>query len=124
MKTPSKQVTDKELEILEVLWARGPSTIRAITSILYSEGTTSEYATVQKLLDRLQQKTCVRRSRDSHAHTFTATVNRSDLIGQSLQGLAKQLCSGSLTPLLIHLTENIKLSNEDREKLRQLIDES
>ena len=117
-------VTEAELAVLEVLWDSGASTIRQITDAIYDEGTTSEYATVQKLLDRLLAKRCVKKSKRSHAHTFTAKVSREDLIGTGLETLAETLCSGSLTPLLIHLTEKTTLSEEERVALRKLINES
>ena len=117
-------VTEAELAVLDALWEEGAVTIRQITDKLYEEGTTSEYATVQKLLDRLQVKGCVKRSKRSHAHKFSAKVSRSELIGSGLETLAEKLCSGSLTPLLMHLTENTKLSQQDRDKLRELIDQA
>lgn len=117
-------VTESELAVLEVLWSKGPSTIRQLTEILYTKGTAGEYATVQKLLDRLRTKGCVKRSKNGLAHTFTAKVSRTELIGRGLETLAGKLCSGSMTPLLIHLTESVKLSREDRETLRQLIDQN
>ena len=118
-----KDVTDAELGVLEALWKHGPATIGRITDELYPERTTAKYATVQKLLERLEGKRCVRRDRRSFAHTFRATIERADLIDQGLRGLAEKLCDGSLTPLLLHLTEATKLTKKDREELRKLIDE-
>ncbi len=117
-------VTEAELALLEVLWSAPASTIRQITDAVYEKGTTSEYATTQKLLDRLLLKKCVAKSKRSHAHTFSAKVSREDLISTGLETLAEKLCSGSLTPLLIHLTEKTKLSKEDRAALQKLINES
>ena len=61
-RTP-QDVTDAELAVLQVLWEQGPATIRQLTDRLYPEGKTSHYATVQKLLERLQAKGCVSRDR-------------------------------------------------------------
>ena len=118
----SISVTEAELAVLEVLWAEGASTIRQITDSIYEGGTTSEYATVQKLLDRLLDKGCVGKRRQSRAHAFRAKVSREELIGSGLETLAEKLCSGSLTPLLIHLTGKAKLSKSDRDRLRDLIE--
>lgn len=117
-------VTQTELAILDVLWQHGSATIRRITDELYTEGTTAEYATVQKLLERLEAKGCVRRDRRSFAHVFSPAIERSALIDQGLQRLAEQLCGGSLTPLLMHLVEGVKLTPAQRRKLRELIDRS
>ncbi len=117
-----QDVTDKELEILQVLWDQGPATIRQIADVLYPEGGAAQYATVQKLLDRLEEKAYVRRERRQPAHTFVAAVARGELIGRRLQAMAEQLCGGSLTPLLTHLVKAKRLSARERQELRDLID--
>jgi len=117
-------VTDAELAVLEALWKEGDLSIRQIADRIYPGGGTSEYATVQKLLERLEAKGCVARDRRSFAHTFRAQIERADVIDQQLGEVAEKLCEGSLTPLLLHLVEKQKLSREDREMLRRLLEES
>jgi BlaI family transcriptional regulator, penicillinase repressor len=117
-------VTDAELSVLEVLWGRGPATIGELTEAIYSKRTTSRYATVQKLLERLEAKGCILRDRSEFAHRFSAAMERQQLIGQRLQEVAEKLCDGSLTPLLVHLVETTKLSPQDRKRLRKLIDDA
>ena len=51
-----QDVTDAELEVLRALWELGPATIRTLADRLYPRGGASEYATVQKLLERLEDK--------------------------------------------------------------------
>ena len=123
MKPSSNDVTEFELAVLDVLWGCESATIAEITEAIYCSKKTSAYATVQKLLERLESKGYVSRDRSSFAHVFRATVSRSDLIGQGLQRLAEKLCGGSLTPLLLHLTESVPLSERERRSLRKLIDE-
>jgi predicted transcriptional regulator len=121
-RTP-RDVTDAELAVLQVLWDRGPSTIRQLTDVLYPGGGPAQYATVQKLLDRLEDKACVRRDRGPAAHLFAAAFGRDELIGRRLQDVAAKLCGGSLTPLLTHLVRTRRLSARERRELRDLIDE-
>src|SRR5262245_53523263 len=118
-----KDVTDKELEVLEVLWGQGPSTIQQIVEEVYPDGGTSKYATVQKLLERLEQAHCVRRQRGARAHVFEAIADRDALIGRELRSVAEKLCGGSVTPLLTHLVRTQRLSARERAELRALIDE-
>ena len=66
----NRNVTDTELAVLKALWERGASTIRQLTDELYPEGSTAHYATVQKLLERLREKSCVSRQRMRSAWTF------------------------------------------------------
>ena len=62
-----QDVTETELAVLQVLWDEGPATIRRLTDVLYPSGGTALYATVQKLLERLEAKGCVRRERRTQA---------------------------------------------------------
>ena len=121
--TPSRDhVTDTELTVLKALWERGTSTIRELTDDLYPGGGAAHYATVQKLLERLEAKRWVARDRTGPVQLFRPTADRDDLIGRRLRGIADELCEGSVAPLLSHLVQNEKLSAADRKALRDLID--
>lgn len=117
-----QDVTDAELALLQVLWDSGPATIRQLTEAVYPGGGLPQYGTVQKLLDRLEDKEYVRRDRTPPAHLFTPLVGREELIGRKLQDVAEKLCGGSLTPLLTHLVQGQGLTAEQRQQLRDLID--
>jgi BlaI family transcriptional regulator, penicillinase repressor len=121
-RTP-QDVTDAELAVLQVLWTRGAATIRQLTDAVYPDGGTAHYATVQKLLERLEAKGCIRRERTSAAHLFSATIRQEELIGRRLRAMAEKLCGGSLTPLLTHLVRAERLTPRQRQELRALIDE-
>ncbi len=95
-----------------------------MTDILYPGGGAALYATVQKLLDRMEAKGYVRRDRSLYVHVFAAGLDRDELIGRRLRSLAETLCDGSLTPLLTHLARAKDLTAEDRMALRTIIDEA
>ena len=118
-----RDIPDAELAVMNRLWDMGSATIRQLTDALYPSGGTSSYATVQKLLERLEYKHFVRRRRTGQAHTFQATLARDELIGRRLQAMAEKLCGGSLTPLLTHLVRAKRLTPRERQDLRALIDE-
>ena len=118
-----QDVTDAELAILELLWDHGPASVRHLAEQLYQKSSASQHATVQKLLERLEAKGCVRRDRGTWPHTFAAAIERSDLIGRQLQQTADKLAGGSLQPLLTHLVRTGRLSAEDRQSLRSLLDD-
>jgi predicted transcriptional regulator len=120
---PERSVSETELCVLQVLWDSDCCTIRQITDVIYPEGGPTKYWTVQKLLERLEEKGYVRRQRQGTAHTFEAVVGRDEMIGRSLQEVARSLCGGSLTPLLTHLVRNRPLSSAERQELRDLINE-
>jgi BlaI family penicillinase repressor len=121
-RTP-QDVTDAELAVLQILWERGPATIRQLTEALYPEGRPAQYATVQKLLERLEDKACVTRAREQAVHVFAAALARDELVGRRLQAVAEKLCGGSWTPLLTHLVQKRGLTSAERQQLRDLIDD-
>src|SRR5882757_6501346 len=100
MARTSQDVTEAELAILQALWDKGPATIRQLAEATYEQVGASQYATVQKLLDRLESKGCVARDRREGVHVFRAAIDREELIGRRLRAVADKLCGGSLTPLL------------------------
>lgn len=123
MARPSSDVTDAELAVLQVLWELPGATIRQLTDRLYPRGGSSHFATVQKLLERLEGKRFVRREREASPQQFEAAVSRDQLLGQRLKTLAKTLCGGSITPLLTTLVQNESLEAGDRKALRDLIEQ-
>lgn len=122
MKRPSADATDAELAVLKILWERGPSTIRQITERLYPAGETAHYATVQKLLERLEGKSCVERRLEGRSNRYTACIAIGDLIAHRLRETADKLCEGSLTPLLSQLVNASELSGDDLDALRELVE--
>jgi BlaI family penicillinase repressor len=116
-------VSEKELAVLQFLWESGPATIRQLTDALYPAGTDVHYATVQKMLERLEAKGHVRRDRSSHAHRFTALTDLTTLVSHRLRAVAEQLTGGLMAPLLTHLVRAEGLTAKERQELRQLIDE-
>jgi BlaI family penicillinase repressor len=124
MGRPSQDITESELSVLRILWDRGTATIRHLTDVLYPRGEAAQYATVQKLLDRMEAKGYVHRDRTLYVHVFAAVLNREELIGRRLRSLAELLCDGSLTPLLTHLARAKDLTEQDRQALRAIIDEA
>lgn len=123
MARPARDITEAELAVLRVLWERPGATIRQLTDVLYPGGGAAQYATVQKLLDRMEAKGYVARDRSQFVHQFTAALDRDELIGQRLRTLAETLCDGSLTPLMTHLVQARGLTEAERDALRAIIDD-
>ena len=72
----------------------------------------------------MEVKEYVRRDRSLFVHRFVPVLDRDQLIGRRLRSRAETLCDGSLTPLLTHLARAGDLSEEDRQALRAIIQES
>ena len=122
MPKPPIRIPDAELAVLEVLWGDGARTIREIADVLYPGGATSHYATVQKLLERLERRECVGRRREGRAHIFSARVARKEFIRDRLREAANRFCGGRVAPLLTHLVEAGDLTATELRELRELVD--
>ncbi len=122
-KRPEASVTGAELKVLETLWRRGEATIRELRDELYPSGGGSKFATVQKLLARLEAKKLVRRRKDQANSIFAARIARDEFIGGELRRLANRLSGDSMTPLLTCLVEAGELTAKERGDLRRLLDE-
>ena len=122
MPRPTKDVTETEFAILNVLWDRGPTTVRGIVEAIYRSHTHSLHASVKSLLERLADKGFVVCQRREGVHFFSAAVDRGAFVAQQLQLLADSNFGGSLTPLLNTLIDNAKLSRKDREAIRRIIE--
>ena len=114
--------TASELEILRVLWARGPSTVREVHEAL-SEKKSLGYTTVLKLLQIMTAKGTVRRDEGQRAHVYQAcqpaTETKRQLVGDVLQ----RVFEGSASELMIHALEGRRTSRKELEELRRLLDE-
>jgi BlaI family transcriptional regulator, penicillinase repressor len=117
-----RDVTDAELEVLRALWDDGEATIRALADRLYPGGGTSEYATVQKLLERLEDKGHVAHRAEGRSNVYRPRVGREELVARRLRDTAEKLCDGSLTPLLTHLVSAGRLSPDELHELRRMVD--
>jgi len=115
-------VSDAELEVLKVLWADGPATVRDVAAALKKQRRRLAYNTVLTLLSRLREKGFVEADRRDTAYVFRAVVSRDELVGSSLSALADRVCDGTASPLLLALVRDPRLSSADLAHLRQLLD--
>jgi predicted transcriptional regulator len=115
-------IPNSEWSVLQRLWEQGPSSVRQLTEVLYPSGGASEYATVHRLLERLEAKGHVRRARQEGVYVFDAVSQRDDLIGRQLEALAERMGGGSLQPLLSHLVRVKRLTPEELRELLALVE--
>jgi BlaI family penicillinase repressor len=115
-------VTDAELAVLKVLWARGPLTAKAITEEVYPEGAESEFAAIHSFLQRLERKGLVARDRSSFVHVFSPAASSADVLGQELKMLAERLGGNSIAPLIMQLIAQKRLSRKELAEIRKLLE--
>ena len=123
MRSFSGDVTDTELAMLQVLWQEGRATRRQIADALYPGGDTAHYATVQKLMERLEDKGYVKHSRRRGVLVFTPLVGREELLNRRLRQVAEKLCGGSVAPLVMNLVRSELFSAGELDELQTFINE-
>jgi len=107
---------------MDLLWQSDRLTAREIREQLYPDEKKPQHGTVQRLLQRLEEKGYVERDRNLPVHFFSATVSRNTYAGSQLESLASTLTAGSFAPLITHLVEKKKISREEIERIRAVLD--
>jgi len=118
---PSTHPTDGELEILRVLWERGPSSLSAICEALRRERDVAT-TTVATMLRVMLDKRLVRRKRSDRGHQWSAIVTQSAAARSMVGKLVDGIFDGSASRLVAHLVEAGQLSDDDLAELRKLIE--
>jgi predicted transcriptional regulator len=115
-------VTDAELAVLKVLWARGPLSAKAITEAVYPGGAESEFAAVHSFLQRLERKGLVSRDRSSFVHVFSPVASQADILGHELETLVARLGGDSIAPLIMRLIDQKRLTRKEAAEIRELLE--
>ena len=119
--TPQKP-TVSELEILHILWARGPSTVREVCDLL-NEKRAMGYTSVLKFLQIMTAKGTVRRNETQRAHVYEACLPAEQTKRQFARDMLQRVFEGSASQLMMHALAGRKASREEISELRRLLDE-
>lgn len=114
-------LANSELSVMDLLWREGQLTARQIREQLYADDTKAQHGTVQRLLQRLEEKGFVARDKDLPVHLFAPLLSREDYASGQLESLANKLTGGSVAPLITHLIDHKKISGAELDKLKQII---
>ena len=114
--------TNAELEILQVLWERGPSTVRQIHEQLSHRRATG-YTTTLKLMQIMIQKGLLVRDESSRTHLYRDAQPREKTQRQLVRNLMRRAFGGSAPGLIMQALSAKKTSAEDLAEIRRLLDE-
>src|SRR2546426_9441568 len=121
-KQPLQKPTASELEILRVLWERGPSTVRDVHEAL-REKKDLGYTTVLKLMQIMTAKGSVRRNEEQRAHVYEACQPAEKTKKQFAADVLQRVFDGSASELMMHALSGRKGTKQEIEELRRLLDE-
>lgn len=122
MKNSPQKPTASELEILRILWLRGPSTVREVYDAL-RETKTLGYTSVLKLLQIMTTKGIVRRNETQRAHVYEACLPAEQTKRQFAGDMLQRVFEGSASQLMMHALAGRRASREEIEEMRRLLDE-
>src|SRR5215467_12873395 len=117
--TPRKP-TDAELDILAVLWDRGPSTVRQVAEAL---GRDNAYTTVLKLMQIMTEKRLVQRRDSGRLHIYTASASRDQMQQHLVRDLLQRAFGGSASQLVMRALSASNASPEELAEIRKLLDQ-
>lgn len=115
-------LANAELSVIELLWDHGSLTARQLHDKLYGESDRSQHGTVQRLLQRLENKDLVEREKVGAVNAFSARISREQYAASQLQSIVQRLTGGSIAPLLSNLIDQKRLSKAELRRLREILD--
>jgi BlaI family transcriptional regulator, penicillinase repressor len=113
--------TDSELEILHVLWANGPSTVRQVNENL-SQFREIGYTTTLKFMQLMHEKGLLTREETGKSHTYTAAVSQTDTQQTLLDRFVETAFKGSASTLVMQALGNHKATPDELAEIRELLD--
>ena len=113
--------TDRELDVMQVLWERGSGTVSEVQEALADE---LAYTTVLTMLRTLTEKGHVRSEAEGRAHRFIPRVERAEARASALRDVLERVFAGDPEVLLTHLVKERDLSAKELERMRRLLEEA
>lgn len=113
--------TDAELEILNVLWDQGPSTVKSIQEALDHEETPG-YTTVLKFLQIMLEKGLVTRVETERAHVYSAVRSRAESQSCVLADMIDRVFGGSAKALMVHALQSRQATDSEIAEIRAMVD--
>ena len=116
------QPTPGELEVLKVLWDRGPSTVREVMEVLNRDRERA-YTSVMSLLNVMTDKSLLHRKPHGRAFIYEANAGREDILGEMVGDLLGRAFEGSASSLVAHLLEQSAPDDDELAAIRKTISE-
>ena len=115
--------TRSELEILQVLWMNGPSTVRFVNDKLNEQKREVNYTSTLKLMQIMVEKGILKRDESSMKHIYEPVQEEEKTKSFLLDRFVDSMFQGSASSLMMQLLGNKKTSKKELEKIRQLIEQ-
>jgi len=122
MRRPSPTLTPQELEIMKVVWDKGPATVRDVYEALRARRRIA-YTTVMTMMNVLERKGHLKKRAEGRSFRYQPARPRAQVVKAMVREFLDRVFGGSAQPLLVHLIEDRQLSDEDLRELSRRIRE-
>ena len=113
--------TRAQLEILQVLWKHGPSTVRFVNDQLNQQKQSLSYTSTLKLMQIMHEKDLLKRDESSMTHIYSANLEEQKTKGVVLKKFVDAMYNGSVKSMMLELMGNEKTTNKDWDTIKQLL---
>jgi predicted transcriptional regulator len=113
--------TEAELEILQILWQKGPCSVRDVNDLL-NEAREVGYTTTLKIMQIMLEKGLVQRNAEKRTHIYSAVSEEQDVQSQLLTRFVDATYRGSASRLVMQLLGNHKASQQELDEIKKLIE--
>jgi predicted transcriptional regulator len=115
--------TKAELDILQVLWESGPSTVRFVNDTLNAKKKAVQYTSTLKQMQLMAEKGMLVRDESQMKHLYQAAIEESQTKGALLDRFLDSMYQGSVSSLVLQLLGNKKTTREELDAIRRLLDQ-
>lgn len=116
------KVTESELEILQVLWDKGPSTVRDVHEELL-KNKDAGYTTALKLMQIMHEKNLVSRNTSAKTHVYTATATKKETQKSALNKIIDTVFTGSTADLVIQALGSHRASKDEIDAIKKFLNQ-
>ena len=113
--------TKSELEILQVLWQYGPSTVRFVNDILNEQKRAVQYTSTLKLMQIMAEKKMLKRDETNMKHIYIAAIEEEKTKSFLLDRFVDSMFNGSASSLMMQLLGNKKTSKKELQEIKDLL---
>jgi BlaI family penicillinase repressor len=116
----AQRISDAEWQVMDVLWAKSPRTANEVVEALSSSGWGG--ATIKTMLNRLVRKRALKFRSEGKRYLYTPAITRDAAVRSEARSFLDRLFGGAVGPMLAHFVEDARLSRDEIDQLRKLLE--
>jgi predicted transcriptional regulator len=120
--SPKPEPTKSELEILQVLWKHGPSTVRFVNDTLNEQKRTVQYTSTLKLMQIMAEKKMLKRDETNMKHIYITAMEEQKTKSFLLNRFVDSMFNGSASSLMVQLLGNKKTSQKELQEIKEILE--